>query len=241
VIDALEEWPASATAADRAALYLLNDTERLDNLLRRTSPVRADRRGTRSDRAAGRGSSGVIGHTHDSRAVVPASRAFRAGTSRHRNRRTAVLAGGPRGHRHRKRRPPCRRDNSRVDGELTRGRDAVRSRYIPSRAARPWPGPHPREHDVAFGAPAGRRPPRRRAGPAVAVAFAIIEAAGTNTSAHAALTPVVIFAAIYTSNAIGFPAGQAAFTVAVIVLFSLWRRRAGASGSSGSKTSRRER
>ena len=39
VIDALEERPASPTATDRAALYLLNDTERLDSLLRRTSPA----------------------------------------------------------------------------------------------------------------------------------------------------------------------------------------------------------
>jgi hypothetical protein len=38
-IDALEERPASPTAADRAALYLLNDTERLDSLLRRTNPA----------------------------------------------------------------------------------------------------------------------------------------------------------------------------------------------------------
>ncbi len=69
----------------------------------------------------------------------------------------------------------------------------------------------------------GRRAGQALAGTAAgfAVAFAIIEAAGTRTAVYAALTPVVIFAAIYAGNAIGFPAGQAAFTVAVLVLFSL--------------------
>ena len=69
----------------------------------------------------------------------------------------------------------------------------------------------------------GRRAGQALAGTAVgfAVALAIIEVAGPDTGVYAAFTPVVIFATIYASNAIGFLAGQAAFTVAVLVLFSL--------------------
>ena len=112
VIDALEEWPASPTAADRAALYLLNDTERLDSLLRRTNPSAL----TGAEREA---AARLATEVQESSAIlttlaplVPASGAFRAGTSR-----TGTGVGLTRWWPARpsspQRRPPCRRDNSR--------------------------------------------------------------------------------------------------------------------------------
>ena len=55
----------------------------------------------------------------------------------------------------------------------------------------------------------------------ILVSFGIIAAAGSSAAAYTALMPVTIAVAIYTRSAVNFLAGQAGFTVAVIVLFSL--------------------
>jgi uncharacterized membrane protein YccC len=69
----------------------------------------------------------------------------------------------------------------------------------------------------------GRRVGQALAGTAMGfvVAFLVIDAAGRHTAVYAVLAPLTIFAAIFANVAIGFMAGQAAFTVAVLVLFSL--------------------
>ncbi|HEX6395484.1 MAG TPA: FUSC family protein, partial [Acidimicrobiales bacterium] len=54
-----------------------------------------------------------------------------------------------------------------------------------------------------------------------ALATAIIALFATNTNAYLVLLPVVIATAIYANVAISFLAGQAGFTVAIIVLFNL--------------------
>jgi uncharacterized membrane protein YccC len=53
------------------------------------------------------------------------------------------------------------------------------------------------------------------------VSFRIIVAAGSGAAAYTVLMPVAIAVAIYARSAVNFLAGQAGFTVAVIVLFSL--------------------
>ena len=55
----------------------------------------------------------------------------------------------------------------------------------------------------------------------VALAFAVIGTAGSHAAAYAVITPVAIAMAIYLRSAFGFVAGQAGFTVSVLVLFSL--------------------
>jgi uncharacterized membrane protein YccC len=57
----------------------------------------------------------------------------------------------------------------------------------------------------------------------ILVSFGIIAAAGSSAAAYTALMPVTIAVAIYARSAVNFLAGQAGFTVAVIVLFSLLR------------------
>jgi uncharacterized membrane protein YccC len=57
----------------------------------------------------------------------------------------------------------------------------------------------------------------------VAVAFAVINAAGGDVAAYALLTPLAIAMAIYLRAAFNFAAGQAGFTLSVLVLFSLLR------------------
>jgi hypothetical protein len=272
VIDALEERPASPTAADRAALYLLNDTERLDSLLRRTDPAAMS--GSEREAAAQlamdvqESSARLAALVRQGRAAVPA----RPGP--------ADTGTGLRPH------PPYSsyslmaraafvianigRHADVITRGSTVGSPAAGTRFTPGMSPRgmlahgllrvranvmTWRSVHLQDA-VRLGAAlglavavarvlglqhgfwvalatltivrstvsaTGRRAGQALAGTAVgfAVAFFIIEVTGTHTAVYAALTPVVIFAAIYASNAIGFLAGQAAFTVAVLVLFSL--------------------
>jgi len=268
VIDALEERPASPTAADRAALYLLNDTERLDSLLRRINPAALT--GAEREAAARlatdvqESSAKLTTLARSSRPAVP-SRPGPPGTGTGTGVRPYSLMA---------RAAIVTANISRHVGVITRGSTAsspqAGTRFASGtssprvlivhgllrvRANMTWRSVHLQDAvrlGVALGlavaaarvlglqhgfwvalatltivrskvSATGRRASQALAGTAVgfAVAFAIIEAAGTNTGVYAALTPVVIFAAIYASNAIGFPAGQAAFTVAVLVLFSL--------------------
>jgi uncharacterized membrane protein YccC len=55
----------------------------------------------------------------------------------------------------------------------------------------------------------------------ILVSFGIIAAGGSSAVAYTVLLPVTIAVAIYARSAVNFLAGQAGFTVAVIVLFSL--------------------
>jgi len=265
VIDALEERPASPTAAERAALYLLNDTERLDSLLRRTNPAAL----TGAEReAAARLATDVQESSAKLTALARSSRP--AAPSRPGLPGTGT---GVRPYSLMARAAIVTANISRHVGVITRGSTAsspqAGTRFTSGtsprvllvhgllrvRANMTWRSVHVQDAvrlGTALGlavaaarvlglqhgfwvalatltivrstvSATGRRAGQALAGTAAgfAVAFAIIEAAGTNTGVYAALTPVVIFAAIYASNAIGFPAGQAAFTVAVLVLFSL--------------------
>jgi uncharacterized membrane protein YccC len=71
----------------------------------------------------------------------------------------------------------------------------------------------------------GRRVIGALAGTTVGAVLAVvlIAAVGAHTAVYAALTPVTIAVAIWARSAVGFAAGQAGFTVAVLTLFSLLR------------------
>jgi uncharacterized membrane protein YccC len=243
VIDSLEARPSAPTGPARAALYLVNDLERLgrltDRLDRSNDPGASSERTTAGAILSGCAEALRSGHAE----AVPAAPSpvlhgydlpdrLLAVTSSAAVHCAAVLSATS---------PSVAAtvDHARprllahLSLRSVHARDALRT-GVGLAAACAVAGGFGLAHGfwVAFATltvlRSSLRVTARRVGAAVAgtvggcaASFVVVDAVGAHTALYAALLPVVIALAIAANAGIGFLAGQVGFTVAIVVLFNL--------------------
>jgi uncharacterized membrane protein YccC len=223
-------------------LYLLNDLERLDGLIRRLRPDDPGSAAARTaagdllrdcaaalragDAAPLAGAEAPVLHGYDPperlRAVAGSAAAHTAALLEDRPRSAGATVDDA-----------IRRLRAHLSLHSVHARDAVRTGFGLG-AACALAGAFSLAHGfwVALATltvlRSSLRATARRVGAAVAgtvvgsaAAFLLVEAVGSRTGLYAALLPVVVAVAIAANAGVGFLAGQAGFTVAIVVLFNL--------------------
>lgn len=240
-IDRLPERPAGPTGRQRAGLYLLNDLERLEGLARRAiaAPPGSEERlaGAGAGRRLRRAADIVEGPTPapgpDAASPSAFSVAWRIDAVLDAIERHARELRSPTPSARAAARHGVRRVAANVSWRSVHVQDALRTAAALGLAcalARGFALQHGfwvelatltviRSTARATGRSAGQAVLGTAMG--VALGFAVISAAGSDPAVYAVLTPLTIAAAIYARAAFDFVAGQAGFTVAVLVLFNL--------------------
>jgi uncharacterized membrane protein YccC len=250
-VDAASSRPHTPTAKGRALLYLLNDLERLDHLTATVARLGGEefqgslQHASRSltwvasclrsrsappfpmeTESAARGVDLVsrISYTANlaiAHAAVAAGQPPRAGSRALDTTPSALLRHG------------LRRSSSNLRLDSVQLRNAIRTgaalglAYLVARLTKVQHGFWVELATLTVVSSTaritGRRVVSAIAGTAVGIvlAIALIEGSGPNVSLYAWFTPFAIAVAIWARAAIGFGAGQAGFTIAVLMLFSL--------------------